>query len=128
MPDPVLRTIGLTKRFGGLVAVDHFSMEIFPGSIRGIIGPNGAGKTTVFNLISRIYTQDEGEIYLDDVDISNADQIQVSKLGIARTFQNTRLFTGLNVLDNVKVAWTARLNTACSARCLASGNVNEKRN
>ena len=104
MPDPVLRTIGLTKRFGGLVAVDHFSMEIFPGSIRGIIGPNGAGKTTVFNLISRIYTQDEGEIYLDDVDISNADQIQVSKLGIARTFQNTRLFTGLNVLDNVKVA------------------------
>ena len=104
MPDPVLRTIGLTKRFGGLVAVDHFSMEIFPGSIRGIIGPNGAGKTTVFNLISRIYTQDEGEIYLDDVDISNADQIQVSKLGIARTFQNIRLFTGLNVLDNVKVA------------------------
>lgn len=104
MPNPVLRTIGLTKRFGGLVAVDHFSMEIFPGSIRGIIGPNGAGKTTVFNLISRIYTQDEGEIYLEGVNISNADQIQVSKLGIARTFQNTRLFTGLNVLDNVKVA------------------------
>lgn len=108
MLKPVLRTIGLSKSFGGLVAVKDFNMEIFPGTIRGIIGPNGAGKTTFFNLLSRIYVQDEGDIYLDDINISNSDQIQVAQLGISRTFQNTRLFAGLNVLDNVKVALDSR--------------------
>lgn len=121
MLKPVLRTIELSKSFGGLIAVKDFNMEIFPGTIRGIIGPNGAGKTTVFNLISRIYVQDEGEIWLDDINISTSDQIQVAKLGISRTFQNTRLFTGLNVLDNVKVALDSSANYGMSSAMLGVG-------
>ena len=70
----------------------------------GIIGPNGAGKTTIFNVLSRIYVQDEGTIEFDGQDISSETQIEVARMGLSRTFQNTRLFTGLNVLDNVKVA------------------------
>jgi ABC-type branched-subunit amino acid transport system ATPase component len=110
MLKPVLQTVGVSKSFGGLLAVDNFTMEIYPGTIRGIIGPNGAGKTTIFNLISRIYVQDKGEIILDGINIDDANQIQVAKLGVSRTFQNTRLFTGLNVLDNVKVALDSSAN------------------
>lgn len=121
MPKPVLQVIGLSKSFGGLVAVKNFSMEIFPGTIRGIIGPNGAGKTTVFNLISRIYVQDKGIIMLDGTEIGSANQIQAANLGISRTFQNTRLFTGLNVLDNVKVALDSSANYGILSAILGLG-------
>ena len=104
MNDVILKTDKLSKAFGGVCAVKDFSMEIRQGRIRGIIGPNGAGKTTIFNVLSRIYIQDEGTIEFDGKDISNDSQINVARMGLARTFQNTRLFTGLNVLDNVKVA------------------------
>lgn len=94
----------ISKRFGGVKAVDTFSMSVPQDTIYGIIGPNGAGKTTIFNLISGIYKPDEGRIFLQDRDISNLNQQQIAALGISRTFQNIRLFSGLNVLDNVKIA------------------------
>ena len=104
MTEVILKTHNLSKSFGGVVAVKDFNMEIRPGKIRGIIGPNGAGKTTIFNLLSRIYKEDDGKIEFDNEDITARSQIDVARMGLARTFQNTRLFRGLNVLDNVKVA------------------------
>ncbi|MEA5051137.1 MAG: branched-chain amino acid ABC transporter ATP-binding protein/permease [Oscillospiraceae bacterium] len=100
----VLSTSGVRMAFGGVVAVDDFSMELREGEIRGIIGPNGAGKTTIYNVLSRIYTQDQGSIDFLGENIDKQTQIRVARMGLSRTFQNTRLFTGLSVLDNVKVA------------------------
>jgi len=93
----------INKRFGGVVAVDDFSMVVEPNEIVGIIGPNGAGKTTIYNLISKVYELDSGQVYLEGEEISHQKQEKVAKLGIARTFQNIRLFQSLTVLDNVKV-------------------------
>lgn len=104
MTDAILETNELSKAFGGVCAVKNFSMSIRTGAIRGIIGPNGAGKTTIFNVLSRIYVQDSGTINFDGQEISAISQIEVARMGLSRTFQNTRLFSGLNVLDNVKVA------------------------
>lgn len=100
----ILKTNELQKRFGGVVAVKDFSFEVHEGDIIAIIGPNGAGKTTIFNVISRIYTPDKGTIEFDGKDVTSKSQIESARMGISRTFQNTRLFAGLNVLDNVKVA------------------------
>jgi ABC-type branched-subunit amino acid transport system ATPase component len=100
----VLKTEGLSISFGGVEAVKNFSMELRRGQIRGIIGPNGAGKTTIFNILSRIYTQNSGSVELEGKNVDLMDQIQVARLGLSRTFQNTRLFKGLSVLDNVKAA------------------------
>jgi ABC-type branched-subunit amino acid transport system ATPase component len=104
MTDAILRTRNLSKSFGGVVAIKDFTMEIKPRRIRGIIGPNGAGKTTIFNVLSRIYIEDQGTIEFNGQDVTSKSQIEVARMGLARTFQNTRLFVGLNVLDNVKVA------------------------
>lgn len=103
MSEVILRTKDIGIKFGGVTAVDKFSMEIKKGEIKGIIGPNGAGKTTIFNLLSHIYTPDSGTIEFDGVDVTAKDQIQIARMGLSRTFQNTRLFAGLSVLDNVKV-------------------------
>ncbi len=100
----ILKTEGICKNFGGVVAVKDFSFEIDEGQIIAIIGPNGAGKTTIFNLISKIYELDAGSIQLCGTDITKKSQIEVARLGVSRTFQNARLFTGLSVLDNVRVA------------------------
>ena len=104
MSSSILKIEHLSKNFGGVAAVRDFNLEIKPGTITAIIGPNGAGKTTIFNLISKIYEFDNGTIRFNGVDITKKNQIEVARLGISRTFQNTRLFTGLHVLDNVKVA------------------------
>ena len=104
MGEMILKANNLCLSFGGIEAVKDFSMELHKGEIRGIIGPNGAGKTTIFNIISRIYSQDKGTLEFDGLSIDTIDQIKVARMGLSRTFQNTRLFTGLNVLDNVKVA------------------------
>lgn len=88
--------------FGGLRAVDDFEIHIEKGQLYGLIGPNGAGKTTVFNLLTGVYKPNEGIIRLDDVDITGKKTIEINKAGIARTFQNIRLFKGMSVLDNVK--------------------------
>lgn len=100
----LLQIRNLNKNFGGLKAVQNFNMEVEKGSITGIIGPNGAGKTTILNLISGIYKADSGQILFNNRDISNMKQHQIARLGISRTFQNIRLFKGLNCLDNVKAA------------------------
>ncbi len=93
----------LSISFGGLHAVDDFNISIQKGQLYGLIGPNGAGKTTVFNLLTGVYKPSEGKILLDDVDITGKSTIEINKEGIARTFQNIRLFKELSVLDNVKV-------------------------
>lgn len=100
----ILRTEHICKKFSGIIAVKDFTFEINPGQVIGIIGPNGAGKTTIFNLISKIYQPDEGKIFFNGEDVTGKSQIKIARMGISRTFQNTRLFTGLNILDNVKVA------------------------
>ena len=93
----------LSISFGGLHAVDDFNISIKKGQLYGLIGPNGAGKTTVFNILTGVYKPDEGKILLDGVDITGKNTIEINKEGIARTFQNIRLFTDMTVLDNVKV-------------------------
>ena len=95
---------GLNKSFGGLRAVQDFSMEVSEAGIVGIIGPNGAGKTTIINLISGIYRADTGTIEFAGRDITPLKQHEIARLGISRTFQNIRLFKGLNCLDTVKTA------------------------
>ena len=93
----------LSISFGGLKAVDDFSITIEKGQLYGLIGPNGAGKTTIFNLLTGVYKPDSGRILLDGKDITGHKAIQINQAGIARTFQNIRLFKELSVLDNVKV-------------------------
>lgn len=99
----LLEVRNLTISFGGLRAVDDFNIEIKKGQLYGLIGPNGAGKTTVFNLLTGVYKPDEGIIRLEEKDITGLKTIDINKAGIARTFQNIRLFKDLTVLDNVKV-------------------------
>jgi branched-chain amino acid transport system ATP-binding protein len=100
----VLETQGLTKSFGGLVAVHDFTMSIGEYELVGLIGPNGAGKTTVFNLITGMYVPTEGTIRFGGADIGGMKPYRIYQRGIARTFQNIRLFKELSVLDNIRVA------------------------
>ena len=93
----------LAIQFGGLRAVDGFNVSIEKGQLYGLIGPNGAGKTTIFNLLTGVYKPTEGIIKLDGQDITGKSTIEINKAGIARTFQNIRLFKNMPVLDNVKV-------------------------
>ena len=92
--------------FGGLRAVDEFSVSIEKGELYGLIGPNGAGKTTIFNLLTGVYKPTDGSITLDGVNITGRSTIEINKAGIARTFQNIRLFSNLSALDNVKAGLT----------------------
>ena len=101
--NPVLEVNNLSISFGGLRAVDDFSVTINEGELYGLIGPNGAGKTTAFNLLTGVYKPNEGIIKLCGEDITGKSTIEINKAGIARTFQNIRLFKDLSVLDNVKV-------------------------
>ena len=98
----MLEVKNLSISFGGLRAVDSFNVNIEKGELYGLIGPNGAGKTTVFNLLTGVYKPDEGFIKLDGKDITGHKTIEINKEGVARTFQNIRLFKQLTVLDNVK--------------------------
>lgn len=98
----MLEVKNLSISFGGLRAVDGFNLKIEKGMLYGLIGPNGAGKTTVFNLLTGVYKPNEGKVMLDGKDITGKSIIDINKAGIARTFQNIRLFKELSVLDNVK--------------------------
>ena len=100
----LLEAKNLSISFGGLRAVDEFNISIEKGQLYGLIGPNGAGKTTVFNLLTGVYKPTEGIVTLNGVDITAKKTIDLNKAGIARTFQNIRLFKDLSVLDNVKAA------------------------
>lgn len=102
-PDEVLRIDGLSIHFGGLKAVDNLSFAIKEKEIFGLIGPNGAGKTTIFNLLTSVYQPTRGSILINGIDTKGMTTHKVNKLGIARTFQNIRLFTDMTALDNVKV-------------------------
>ena len=100
---PVLDVRNLGIDFGGLTAVDSFNITIGPTEISGLIGPNGAGKTTIFNLLTGVYQPTRGSVLVNGIDIKAMPVHKVNKLGIARTFQNIRLFTDMTALDNVKV-------------------------
>jgi branched-chain amino acid transport system ATP-binding protein len=100
---PLLEVENVTKRFGGIVALDGVSFAAEPGEIVGLIGPNGAGKTTAFNVITRLYTPDEGEVRFEGKSLLDVPPSGIVKRGIARTFQNVELFRGMSVLDNVRV-------------------------
>jgi len=115
----ILKTPGLTMRFGGLTAVDNFDIEVQEGRIVGLIGPNGAGKTTCFNMITGFYIPSEGNIFFYDEEITGLSTHKVCAKGIARTFQNIRLFYNETVLQNVMIGahlrqksswWQAPLN------------------
>ena len=99
----LLKVNNITKRFGGIVAVDHVNFEVKRGEVISIIGPNGAGKTTVFNMLTGVYEVDEGEIIFKGSLIHNKDPKKIVAAGISRTFQNIRLFSDLRVIENVLI-------------------------
>ncbi len=101
----LLQIKDLTHYFGGLCAVSKFDLDLEPGELVGIIGPNGAGKTTIFNLITGVYKATEGNIVFQDRELVGMRPSAITQLGIARTFQNIRLFKDLTVLDNVRIAY-----------------------
>lgn len=101
----ILETKDLGIQFGGLKAVDGLYIKIEKGELYGLIGPNGAGKTTVFNLLTGVYQPTSGSFYFDGEQIRNASPVSINKKGIARTFQNIRLFGDMSVIDNVKVGF-----------------------
>src|SRR5579862_4992524 len=98
----------VTRRFGGIVAIDSVSLDVEPGQIVGLIGPNGAGKTTLFNVITRLYRPDAGELDFDGRTLLRTPPHRVVRRGIARTFQNVELFRTMTVLDNVLVGGHTR--------------------
>ena len=115
---PVLETMHLGIDFGGLTAVDDFNLTIGRTEISGLIGPNGAGKTTVFNLLTKVYQPTRGTILLNGKETSGMNTVQVNKAGIARTFQNIRLFSNLTVEDNVKIGLHNSMNQGMLAGVL----------
>lgn len=114
---PIFSAQAVNKSFGGLTAVDNFSLEIFPGELIALIGPNGAGKTTCFNLITGLEKTDSGALFFNQQDITRLAAHKIARLGISRTFQNIRLLNHLSVLDNLKVAYN---QTACYSLVTAS--------
>ena len=105
----------LVKKYGDHVAVDDLSLTVEPGKIYGFLGPNGAGKTTVFNLLTNVYHPTRGTIMLDGISTAKKTTAQVNRMGIARTFQNIRLFSNMSVIDNVKVGLHNSINQSLAA-------------
>src|SRR5947209_3145029 len=103
MPADTLRIDNVTKRFGGVTAVQDASLAVDRGTIHGLIGPNGAGKSTIIGLISGLIARDEGAIRLGDRDLTRLDPASIARLGISRTFQQATPFNGLTALENVMV-------------------------
>jgi len=108
----ILKADHITIRFGGLIAVSSFYLNIKEGELVGLIGPNGAGKTTVFNMLTGVYKPTKGKIYFNNQEINKKKVDQITALGMARTFQNIRLFTNLSVLDNVMVGCHLRIKSS----------------
>lgn len=103
----LLRTEGLTKRFGGVVAVCDLGLEVEAGTIHGLIGPNGSGKTTVLNVISGYYTPSAGKIYLRDIPITGFKPYRIAQIGIGRTFQATKIFKSMTVREHIRIGTSA---------------------
>jgi branched-chain amino acid transport system ATP-binding protein len=112
----LLELRNVTRRFGGVVALDDVSFSVEEGEIAGLIGPNGAGKTTAFNVITRLYKPESGDVLLDGKSILRTPPYRVVRRGVARTFQNVELFSTLSVLDNVLVGAHARRSARSRAR------------
>jgi ABC-type branched-subunit amino acid transport system ATPase component len=110
MSEPILKLEGVSKRFGGLLAVDSVSFDVPKGEVFALIGPNGAGKTTLFNCITGIFAPTEGAVIFEGADIAGAKPHRAAALGIARTFQNIRLFEYMTALDNVRVGQHCRMH------------------
>jgi branched-chain amino acid transport system ATP-binding protein len=109
---PLLRLAQVTIQFGGVVAVRQLSLDVHEGQIHALIGPNGAGKTTVFNLITGVYAPQEGSIDFDGVSLLGRKRYAITKVGVARTFQNIRLFANMSALENVLVGTDAHHRTS----------------
>jgi branched-chain amino acid transport system ATP-binding protein len=102
----------VSVRFGGIVALDGVSFDVFPGHITGLIGPNGAGKTTLFNCLSRLYTPNAGDVLFEGKSILRQPRYAIPQIGIGRTFQNVALFDRMSVLDNIKVGYHCRSSSS----------------
>ena len=122
----ILDVRNCTKRFGGLVAVRNLNMSLNPGDLYGLIGPNGAGKTTIFNLMTGVYTPDEGAIELDGKAIHRHRPSAIARLGISRTFQNIRLFRSMTVLENVALARHMRKRQGLFDAILRTGKLKQE--
>jgi branched-chain amino acid transport system ATP-binding protein len=122
----ILDVRNCTKRFGGLVAVRNLNMSLNPGDLYGLIGPNGAGKTTIFNLMTGVYTPDEGAIELDGKPIHRQKPSAIARLGISRTFQNIRLFRSMTVLENVALARHMRKRQGLFDAILRTGKLKQE--
>ena len=117
----LLEVKSMTHYFGGLRAVHNYNLSILPGQIRGLIGPNGAGKTTIFNLITGRYHPTEGEIYLDEMPITDLQPHEIASMGLGRTFQNLRLWRHMTVLEHVKMARYSKLSYGLFGAFLGTG-------
>lgn len=119
--NPLLQTRGLTKRFGGVLALDGLDLDIAPNEILGLIGPNGSGKTTFFNVVTGIYGADAGQITFDGADVTQANSRAVYHAGISRTFQRSRLSLPLSIFDNIMIGYHKRLNQGLWFNLFARG-------
>ena len=120
MSMPMLEVRGLTLAFGGLVAVDNIYFTVEPGEIRAVVGPNGAGKTTLFNLIARVYSPSQGEIFYQGQNIVHLKPHQVAARGLTRTFQNLQVFGNMTVTENVMVGRHCRTSSGLLAAALGA--------
>ena len=123
---PILQVRDLVRVFGGIVAVNNFSLDVYPGSIHGLIGPNGAGKTTTFNVISGFYAPSTGKVIYLGQDISGRETSALAELGLIRTFQGTTLFHQLTVLDNVRLGCHRSAKASLARRILGSDRASEE--
>ncbi len=124
----ILKLEHVTKRFGGLVAVSDFNLDLREGELLGLIGPNGAGKTTIYNVITGVAPATEGKVVFNGIDITRMTPDKIAKLGIVRTFQNIRLFNSMTVLDNVRTAFHLRLKSNIFSAVIAlPGYLKEER-
>jgi branched-chain amino acid transport system ATP-binding protein len=123
----MLRVERLTKRFGGLIAVNNVSFTVAKGSVMAIVGPNGAGKTTTFNLITGIDSPDAGEVWFDGRRVTRFAPHRLAAIGMARTFQNIRLFRHLNALENVMIGRTVRTHSGVLDALAWTGRDREER-
>ena len=119
--DSILKAVNLGIAFGGLKAVQHFNIDIGQGELVGLIGPNGAGKTTVFNLLTGVYKPTEGEFFLTGQKLNGRKTHEIVAAGIARTFQNIRLFKKMTVLENVLISFTPKVRYGLGGALLRSG-------
>jgi branched-chain amino acid transport system ATP-binding protein len=120
MEKTILSSSGLTLRFGGLTAINDVGFAIQKGEIAAIIGPNGAGKTTLFNIITGIYTPNQGTVYFNDISLAHKSPHEIASMGISRTFQNIRLYGNMTVMENVMVGMHSKTRSGIAGSIFRS--------